>query len=385
MQRLKVQMRPQWQSRCEEVGFDWHSLDDETYWNEGVCYELSSEEVDQIAIAVAHIQERYIEATEHVISNRMYETLRIQPEFFDLAVRSWEADEPSIYGRFDLAVNGVDPPRLLEYNADTPTSLMEAAVVQWLWLEETSPGFDQFNSIHEKLIDALRYLLRIAPNLQDTFYFSCIQDSAEDLGNVSYLEDVARQAGWRTARLFVDEIGYDEIQRVFVDLEDQAIYHWFKLYPWEFIRTDPFGRKLLDAPLRIVEPAWKMLWSNKAMLAILHDLFPEDPYILPTSLSEKRFEKGTVRKPIYGREGSNVTIAAQGSSYSTGGNYGTEGWVWQQFAPLPDFEGNRPVIGAWVIGGEPAGIGIRESNGPITDNLSRFVPHRFLPSKKKSS
>lgn len=380
MQRLKVQMRPQWQSKCEQVGFDWHSLDNEIYWNEGVCYELSAEEVDGIEVAVTHLQERYIEATEHIIRNRMYESLRIESEFFDLAVRSWEADEPSIYGRFDLVVNGVDPPRLLEYNADTPTSLLEASVVQWLWLEETSPRFDQFNSIHEKLIEAMGYLRHIAPNLQDTFYFSCLQDSAEDLGNVSYLEDIARQAGWRTERLFVDEIGYDEIQRVFVDLEDQPIYHWFKLYPWEFIRTDPFGRKLLEGPLRIVEPAWKMLWSNKAMLAILHNLFPEDPHILPASLSEKRFEKGTVRKPIYGREGCNVNIAAPGISYTTDGNYGAEGWVWQQFAPLPDFDGNRVVVGAWVVGGEAAGIGIRESDGPITDNLSRFVPHRFAPS-----
>ncbi len=378
MERLKVQMRPQWQAGCERVGFDWHSLDGE-YWREGACYELTAGEVDSLEVAVAHLQERYIEATEHVIRHRLYEALRIEPAFFDLAVRSWEADEPSLYGRFDLVVNGVDPPRLLEYNADTPTGLLEAAVVQWLWLQDTSPGFDQFNAIHERLVEAFRYLLRIAPNLQDTFYFSCLQDSAEDLGNVGYLEDVARQAGWHTARLFVDELGYDEGEHTFVDLEDQPIHHWFKLYPWEFIRADPFGLKLTAAPLRIVEPAWKMLWSNKAMLAILHDLYPDDPHILPASLSEKQFKAGTVRKPIYGREGGNVSIEAPGLSYSSGGSYGTEGWVWQQFAPLPDFDGNQPVVGAWVIGGEPAGIGIRESDGPITGNTSRFVPHRFAP------
>jgi glutathionylspermidine synthase len=61
------------------------------------------------------------------------------------------------------------------------------------------------------------------------------------------------------------------------------------------------------------------------------------------------------------------------------GRYGTEGFVVQQLAPLPDFPGvdgsHHPVLGAWVVDGEPAGLGIRESDGLITDNLSYFVPH----------
>jgi glutathionylspermidine synthase len=42
---------------------------------------------------------------------------------------------------------------------------------------------------------------------------------------------------------------------------------------------------------------------------------------------------------------------------------------------LPCFEGNYPLIGSWVIGQQPAGIGIREAGTLVTDNLSRFVPH----------
>ena len=36
-----------------------------------------------------------------------------------------------------------------------------------------------------------------------------------------------------------------------------------------------------------------------------------------------------------------------------------------------------PVLGSWVIDGTAAGIGIRESATPVTDNLSAFVPHLF--------
>jgi glutathionylspermidine synthase len=59
------------------------------------------------------------------------------------------------------------------------------------------------------------------------------------------------------------------------------------------------------------------------------------------------------------------------------GTYGEEGYVYQALAPLPSFAGAHPVIGSWVIAGEPAGIGIRESEGLITTDRSRFIPHFF--------
>jgi glutathionylspermidine synthase len=59
----------------------------------------------------------------------------------------------------------------------------------------------------------------------------------------------------------------------------------------------------------------------------------------------------------------------------TGGEYGEEGFIYQEFFPLPSFDGNYPLIGSWVIGQQPAGIGIREAGSLITDNWSRFLPH----------
>ena len=82
-----------------------------------------------------------------------------------------------------------------------------------------------------------------------------------------------------------------------------------------------------------------------------------------------------VRKPILGREGANVEIVTPGNNFQTAGPYGAEGFVYQEYAPLPDFDGLYPVLGTWVIDGEAAGMGIRESDTLITDNQSRFVPH----------
>jgi glutathionylspermidine synthase len=59
------------------------------------------------------------------------------------------------------------------------------------------------------------------------------------------------------------------------------------------------------------------------------------------------------------------------------GDYGNGAFVYQQYAELAASGGNRAVIGSWLVDGEPAGIGIRESDGYVTDNASRFVPHLF--------
>ena len=77
-------------------------------------------------------------------------------------------------------------------------------------------------------------------------------------------------------------------------------------------------------------------------------------------------------------EGANITLFSHQQNTATAGDYGHEGDVYQALAPLPDFGGHRPVLGSWVIDGQSAGIGIRESDGPITDNFSRFVPHLFV-------
>jgi glutathionylspermidine synthase len=37
------------------------------------------------------------------------------------------------------------------------------------------------------------------------------------------------------------------------------------------------------------------------------------------------------------------------------------------------------IVGSWVVGNEPAGIGLREDRGRITRNGSRFVPHYIRP------
>ena len=165
------------------------------------------------------------------------------------------------------------------------------------------------------------------------------------------------------------------------DLQDQVISNLFKLYPWEFMLREMFSTKLEDAGVRWLEPAWKSIISNKALLPLLWEMFPNHPNLLPAYFAEDdhpQMEKYVV-KPIFSREGANVSIIENGKTIEAAeGPYGEEGMIVQQFHPLPKFGDSYMLIGSWLVNDQPAGIGIREDRALITQDMSRFYPHIFI-------
>jgi glutathionylspermidine synthase len=375
MERINCPVRNDWKKRVEEIGFGFHTIDG-TYWDESAYYQFSMREVNELETATAELFDRCLDAVQYVIDNKLYDLFKIDPKFIPLIETSWNDDAPSIYGRFDFVYDGRHAPKMLEFNADTPTSLFEAGVVQWYWLEDVKPGSDQFNSIHEKLVG---YWKTLIPYLNEgKLHFSCLKDNLEDLTTVEYLRDCAIQAGVDTDFVYLEDIGWNQYSFTFVDLQEKNITNLFKLYPWEWLIREAFADNLLVAPERTVwiEPAWKMILSNKAILPILWQLFPNHPNLLEAYFDNSKMAFDYVKKPLFSREGENVTIVRNGKTIAqTVGSYGSEGYIYQKYCELPNYKFNYPVIGSWVIGCEPAGIGIRETNTLITDNLSRFIPH----------
>jgi glutathionylspermidine synthase len=377
MRRHATDPRPDWQARVEAVGLSYHSHETGPYWDESACYEFEEAEITGLENAANTLHKLCIQAAEHVIEKGLWERLRIPEAARPLILDSWERDDFSLYGRFDLAFDGSGEPRLLEYNADTPTSLVEASVAQWFWLEECRPGMDQFNSLHERLIEAWK---RRGPAAR--IHFASVGMHEEDAMNLLYLRDTCEQAGIPTQGMTMDNIGWDLRARRFVDLELRPIEHCFKLYPWEWLWQEDFARHLPGCSTRFLEPAWKMLLSNKGILPILWELFPDHPNLLPAFEDPAPLAgRDRVRKPLLGREGGNVQLHRGDALVAeTEGAYGDEGYIWQQEARLPDFDGNHPVLGVWIVDHEAAGLGIREDRSPITGNLSRFIPHFFRPA-----
>jgi glutathionylspermidine synthase len=374
---LRKHSRPRdgWQKKVEDLGLIYHTPNGQTYWDESVYYELTASEVDQLERATGDLQEMCLKAAQHVIDNQRFAELCIPTEAVPLIVQAWNQEPPSIYGRFDFAYDGRQPPKLLEYNADTPTALLEAGVVQWYWLQDLYPRSDQFNSIHEKLLAKWK---DIKPYLKgDVLYFSHMEDQ-EDMMTVSYLRDTAENAGIRTSALLMQEIGWDRDRVLFTDLEENPIRSMFKLYPWEWLFAEQVDRNILATfdKMDWMEPIWKMLWSNKGILAILWELFPGHPNLLEAHIGKPGGLKEYAKKPLLSREGANITLKTQFGQIETKGDYGEEGYIYQAAAAIPEFEGCHPVFGSWYIMDQgPAGVGVRESSTPVTDNLSRFVPH----------
>ncbi|MBN8919500.1 MAG: glutathionylspermidine synthase family protein [Rhizobiales bacterium] len=386
MQRIACDERPDWVAKAEAIGFVFHTLDGERYWDENAFYAFTLEEIERdIEAASAELDGMCRELVARAVEDeRILQRLAIPQRFWNYIAASWKRGDASLYGRFDLAYDGKGPAKLLEYNADTPTALFESAVFQWHWLGDAiARGIvrndaDQYNSLHEKLIAAWG-----EAGKGRRLHIAGVTDDAEDGGTIAYLEDCARQAGLETLVLPMQDIGRTP-QGQFVDRAGDAIELMFKLYPWEWMMREQFGASLPGAATQWIEPPWKAILSNKGILPLLWAMFPNHPNLLPAAFDDdaqatQRIGTSYVRKPLYSREGANVSIIAGGEVIDQDdGPYGAEGFVRQAVATLPRFGGNYAVVGSWLVAGVPCGLCVREDSDPITKNTSRFLPHAIV-------
>ncbi|MET7466627.1 glutathionylspermidine synthase family protein [Nonomuraea sp. NPDC005501] len=379
MRRERGTPRNGWDKIIESQGLAYHRAAhpeglSRPYWDESVHYVFSMDEVEALEAQVEELHEMCLRAAAHVVETGRFADFAIPEWAVEDVRRSWERRDPHLYGRFDLRYDGTGPARLLEYNADTPTSLVESAVVQWFWLKDTHPDDDQWNSVHERLVD--RWAAMALPPGPTHFSWTSMDETGEEAMTLAYLQETAEQAGRSTVAVAMEDLGWDELNRRFVDVEERWMRSVFKLYPWEWMLADPFGRHAVRHATWI-EPLWKVLLSNKALLAVLWELYPGHPNLLPAYLDGPRDLTSYIVKPLLGREGASMRVVTPEGGHETPGEYGREGFVHQGFEALPEFDGQRPVLGAWVVADEAAGLGIRETAGLITDDTSSFVPHRI--------
>lgn len=397
MKLVEIAERPDWQEKAENFGFDFHTMHGEPYWDETGAYALSLDEVEnEIEDPSTELHEMALEAAGEIVRDDALMTRMAIPESaFDLIRNSWAKERDAhLYGRFDLCYGGEGPARLFEYNADTPTSLYEAAVFQWGWLEDAMAsgalpeGSDQFNGIWEALVQRWPSCV---PDGERDVHFAGDPENPEDAATLRVLSGTAEEAGYGAHDVALTAIGFSDEDRRFLDGDDRIIGTLFKLYPWEDLVLDEFAGLIPSSKTRFIEPAWKMLLSNKGLMAVMWRMFEGHPNLLPCLFEDEmgsgsafaaRTRKlldasGTARKPVLSREGANVVLTAAGGRIveSQGGQYGRFPHVIQGLCSLPDFSGRRPVIGSWIIGDECVGMGIRDDASAITGDLSRFRPH----------
>ena len=385
MRRVACDERANWRDIAERTGFTFHTINGERYWDERAYYAFTLEQIERdIEAPTAELDEMCRALVERAVTDdRLLSILKIPPAFWNWIAASWKRGDPSLYGRFDLRYDGQGPAKLLEYNADTPTAVFETAVFQWQWLEDAiarkllPSDADQFNSLHERLIEGWR-----AIGKGRLLHLSGTLGAPEDEGTLAYLTDCAHQAGLATLMIDMETIGRTP-HGLFIDAKNVPLDLLFKLYPWEWMMREAFGRYLPGAPTQFVEPPWKAILSNKGILPLLWAMYPGHPNLLPAYFDddEKAGELGDsyARKPLYSREGANIELVRGGNTVDRdSGPYGGEGFVRQALAPLPQFDGNYVVLGSWIAAGQACGLSVREDASPITKNSSRFVPHAIV-------
>jgi len=326
VQRVVMQERPGWRQQAQSLGFRFHSIGGEPYWDESVRYRFTLPQIESgIEQPTREIHELCVDLVSRAVRDDEYLRRLALPEcFWDLIRSSWVRSEPHLYGRMDFAYDGENP-----------------------------------------------------------LHFASVRDSIEDRATVEYLEDLARQAGIRTTYVAMEDVGRTADGH-YTDCDDNVIEAIFKLYPWEFLFADEFSRYLRSAAATWFEPPWKSILSNKGALALLWELHPQHPNLLP-AFFETQEEKasalpcGWVRKPLFSREGANVELVTlQGEHLEAPGPYTDFPYVRQAFHALPKFTDSYALIGSWVIGDQAAGIGVREDRSLITRDTARFVPHVLI-------
>lgn len=384
MIRCNIAPRGNWREQAQALGFVFHTINGEAYWVEDAYYQFSLKQIeDQVEAPSEELHQMAMDFVADAIgSEEVLTRLCIPREFWDYIAKSYRAGEKHLYGRMDFAYSGEQPVKLLEFNYDTPTSLYEAAYFQWLWLEQNLKSgaldsrCDQYNLLQELLIQAFG---RLKGDLRNPLYLSSVRAHQEDRGTILYLRDCAVQAGIECALIDIEDIGLSSDGR-FTDLDHRVIESLFKLYPLEFMFEDEFGKALPKSGMRLFEPPWKTLLSNKGALAYLWQRHPNHPNLLPTYFedSNQLLQPGWVRKPLHSREGANVEVhLLTGDVERNPGPY-LGATVRQAYAPLPRFGPYHAVLGAWIIADRAAGLGIREDTGFITRDSARFVPHVIL-------
>jgi glutathionylspermidine synthase len=374
----------------ESLGFVWHTDSDESSYIADGLVIITEQEAEAYYAATNELYDMYIEAAEYVIENNLFHEIGIPFNLVDVIKESWENDVHwHLYGRFDLA-GGIDgkPIKLLEFNADTPTALFETAIIQWAVLKQNELEEEsQFNALYESLVENFKRLVTLEEDVSTfkerydgwNFLFTSARGNAEEENTVRLLQYIATEAGYNTDFAFIDDIEFSSEEGIFYN--DKNYELWFKLIPWEDIALEESDLAMLltniikNQKAIIFNPAYTLLFQSKGLLKILWDLYPNHPLLLEASFDPLQGQK-QVSKPVFGREGGNVSILDENSVEleSAQGDYENHKMLYQDYTELPtDSAGNSYQAGVFYAY-EACGLGFRKG-GKILDNMSKFVGH----------
>ncbi|WP_428023036.1 glutathionylspermidine synthase family protein [Arcobacter sp.] len=389
---MKLQkIKPLTKEYLESIGFVWHTDQDNTSYIADELVQITEEEANAYYEATNELYDMFCEAGDYIIDNNLFHEINIPFNLVNLIKESWENDVHwHLYSRFDLAggING-KPIKLLEFNADTPTSLFETAIIQWAMLKANDLNeASQFNNLYEALKDNFKRIITMEDDIErfKEYYkdlgwkilFSSISGSSEDENTTKLLQHIASEAGFNTDFEFMDKVQFND-EGIYKD--DVNFEFWFKLIPWENIAIEESELALIleeiitNQKAIIFNPAYTLMFQSKGFMKILWDLYPNHPLLLETSF-EPLVGKKQVEKRCFGREGANVAIINSDNSLDikTDGEYEGFKAIYQEYVELPQDENGDYYQAGVFYAYEACALGFRKG-GKILNNMSKFVGH----------
>jgi glutathionylspermidine synthase len=436
MQPIKISRRPRWRQHIQDNAYQADVLSDlgQQYWVEALpqpfAIQFTPTEETVIAEATEALWAMCVEFLDWFfdpkddaeINNRLA-LLKIRPEYWQALKNSWHRTDPvedlTLATRFDLVVTEDGRIKLIEINGETPL-LGAETVYQWNWLVDYQRNHSQsayplpqnasqFNEYWERTAGQWRRI-REEYNLQKTGISFLVDEQLEEDAEMAmqliqilhdevdaniytqlvYLRGLKDDRGQEIQRgLGLDEEGY------FIDQVNERIPILWKIYDWSDLQndmanagcSDAFAKQLAIGEMKVIEPLWKQILSNKGAIALMWQQFQDSDYaqyLLPTYFDHDLSPEATqlllnlhVKKPLLGMEGMGTSIELGGGSLETREmlGYGAEGFILQEYIELPQAFDYYYVVGSWVIDDTAAGIILRGDRQRITGRHCLIIPH----------
>ncbi len=357
----------------------------------------------QLKRATNELHALFMHATDYVLQHpALLEYFNLPKALWPRIRESWDnRRNEMITGRFDFCMteNGI---KVYEYNSDSCSCHMETGKVQdkWATYMGVDDGYSPGDRLHKKLAEAFRKahvngVLHIMQDndLEETYHALFFQEAMEHAGltckvlkgvegltwgdNGEILDSDGEPVRW-VWKTWAWETALDQIR---AECEHDA--ELMSSYELDQVRDHP--PRLVDVLLRkdvmVYEPLWTLIPSNKAIMQVLWQLFPDHPNLLETTFepSEQMLQDGYVEKPIAGRCGHNISIVEAGEVMaSTGGNFNHQDVVFQELCKLPNIEGYNLQLCTFTVAGSYAASCVRADQRNVITRDSDVMPLRVI-------
>ncbi|MEO5373096.1 MAG: glutathionylspermidine synthase family protein [Alphaproteobacteria bacterium] len=386
MRRLDTPPRADWRRRLDEYAYGEAAAPAAVSWNESVRYEFSADEIDTIEGVANEVHGLVHDAVRHLIERRMLALISLSPKAGVMIEAGWQdywsGGRPQdrlggLFGRLDFAYDGAGSLKLLGCDYDGPSGLFEASIVQWTWLQDRFPDADQFNGLHEGLVERWRSL-SVGMRNRSRVHLTCATPDVAREGELAYLAATATEAGIPATTLAIQDVGWDG--RRFFDLDEEPIDWLLKLYPWEAMLEEEYGGHLVTSGIPVLDPVWRLPASNHGLLATLWELYPEHPNLCRASLSERDLAgaKVILRRSMLGLDHPAERLSdASGIIAETAEATNPGGHVHIAMPPQFEADGARAILQAWMVGDACLGMTVRETTDLLVGPDAATVPHLF--------